>query len=621
MSNQLPAENVWKKIFDRFKMGDGLTIIKLFEYLPSMIVTNLSTLLLITVDGLVVGNLVGKEALSAVNIFQPATAFIGAISVLVANGATTSLSVSMGKNDMDGIRRAKSAVIRLMIIAAVAVAFLQIPIVYLIISSYKLSPQMQNMTWSYAIGVMLSMPLGLISTVGVYQLQIVGRMKILMKLAALEGLVNLALDLLLVGVFHMGVAGAGFGTACANLVRCSATVLYLMKKTDIYKTGGVKAKIEDIRNVFKYGFPEAANSATNALQNYLIMMIILFVFGPDGGVIKGVCVFCTSLINVFFSGVNGSMRPLLGLMTGARDLEGLKKLILQCFILIETFAIAMVALIMLAPEWFYHIHGVAAIPDGGIVSLRFFSLQFLFVGVNTMMRTYFINRGESNFATKIGVSSTFILLVVMFILCLLIPGPYIWLAYLITEILVFNASYAKYLIQMKQDKADSDPNAGILYLTVSPEDAAEASEMIQNYADEIGCPKALAYKVALCMEEMVAYAVKERTGEDIDIKHLNEGTVYKTDKSFASKIKDTVKNWLTDNPDLDLNKIQIHIMIRLTPEEAEFMMIDDGKRIVFDENEESQKAATDNYTFLKRIAKSVDYQYVIDMNYTVVKLG
>lgn len=621
MSNQLPAENVWKKIFDRFKMGDGLTIIKLFEYLPSMIVTNLSTLLLITVDGLVVGNLVGKEALSAVNIFQPATVFIGAISVLVANGATTSLSVSMGKNDMDGIRRAKSAVIRLMIIAAVAVAFLQIPIDYLIISSYKLSPQMQNMTWSYAIGVMLSMPLGLISTVGVYQLQIVGRMKILMKLAVLEGLVNLALDLLLVGVFHMGVAGAGFGTACANLVRCSATVLYLMKKTDIYKTGGVKAKIEDIRNVFKYGFPEAATSATNALQNYLIMMIILFVFGPDGGVIKGVCVFCSSLINVFFSGVNGSMRPLLGLMTGARDLEGLKKLILQCFILIETFAIAMVALIMLAPEWFYHIHGVAAIPDGGIVSLRFFSLQFLFVGVNTMMRTYFINRGESNFATKIGVSSTFILLVVMFILCLLIPGPYIWLAYLITEILVFNASYAKYLIQMKQDKADSDPNAGILYLTVSPEDAAEASEMIQNYADEIGCPKALAYKVALCMEEMVAYAVKERTGEDIDIKHLNEGTVYKTDKSFASKIKDTVKNWLTDNPDLDLNKIQIHIMIRLTPEEAEFMMIDDGKRIVFDENEESQKAATDNYTFLKRIAKSVDYQYVIDMNYTVVKLG
>lgn len=621
MSNQLPAENVWKKIFDRFKMGDGLTIIKLFEYLPSMIVTNLSTLLLITVDGLVVGNLVGKEALSAVNIFQPATVFIGAISVLVANGAATSLSVSMGKNDMDGIRRAKSAVIRLMIIAAVAVAFLQIPIDYLIISSYKLSPQMENMTWSYAIGVMLSMPLGLISTVGVYQLQIVGRMKILMKLAVLEGLVNLVLDLLLVGVFHMGVAGAGFGTACANLVRCSATVLYLMKKTDIYKTGGVKAKIEDIRNVFKYGFPEAAYSATNALQNYLIMMIILFVFGPDGGVIKGVCVFCSSLINVFFSGVNGSMRPLLGLMTGARDLEGLKKLILQCFILIETFAIAMVALIMLAPEWFYHIHGVAAIPDGGIVSLRFFSLQFLFVGVNTMMRTYFINRGESNFATKIGVSSTFILLVVMFILCLLIPGPYIWLAYLITEILVFNASYAKYLIQMKQDKADSDPNAGILYLTVSPEDAAEASEMIQNYADEIGCPKALAYKVALCMEEMVAYAVKERTGEDIDIKHLNEGTVHKTDKSFASKIKDTVKNWLTDNPDLDLNKIQIHIMIRLTPEEAEFMMIDDGKRIVFDENEESQKAATDNYTFLKRIAKSVDYQYVIDMNYTVVKLG
>ena len=251
------------------------------------------------------------------------------------------------------------------------------------------------------------------------------------------------------------------------------------------------------------------------------------------------------------------------------------------------------------------------------MSLRFYSLNLLFVGVNAMVRMYFTNRGESKFVSRLSLSSSAMLLVIMFILSLFLPAPFIWLAYPITEFVVFNISYGKYLLQMKRDKEEMDSGTGILYLTVSPEDAVEASEMIKNYADEIGCSKGLANRVALCMEEMVAYAVKERTGVDID--NPNEVTMGKSEKSRVNRIKDIIKNWITDEPDLDLNKIQIHIVIRLTPDEAEFMMIDDGKRIAFDENEESQKASVDNYTFLKKIAKSVDYQYVLDMNYTVVK--
>lgn len=48
-------------------------------------------------------------------------------------------------------------------------------------------------------------------------------------------------------------------------------------------------------------------------------------------------------------------------------------------------------------------------------------------------------------------------------------------------------------------------------------------------------------------------------------------------------------------------------------------MIDDGKCIALDENDESREAAVNNYEFLKRISKSIEYQYVLDMNYTVVR--
>ena len=91
ITKQLDAENLEKK----FARDGSLTRKKLFEYIPAMVITNLSTLLLLSVDGLVLGNFVGKDALAAVNIFYPATLFIGVVSLLVGVGASSAISTCM----------------------------------------------------------------------------------------------------------------------------------------------------------------------------------------------------------------------------------------------------------------------------------------------------------------------------------------------------------------------------------------------------------------------------------------------------------------------------------------------------------------------------------------------
>ena len=89
----------------RYRRNGTLTDKKLREYIPIMVVNNLSVLLLVSVDGLVLGNLVGKNALAAVNIFYPATTLIGVASVLVGCGTGTSLAVAVGKGDHDALMR------------------------------------------------------------------------------------------------------------------------------------------------------------------------------------------------------------------------------------------------------------------------------------------------------------------------------------------------------------------------------------------------------------------------------------------------------------------------------------------------------------------------------------
>ena len=559
----------------RFTRTGSLTRRKLLEYIPTMLMTNLSTLLLISVDGLVVGNLVGSNALSAVNILYPATLAIGVISVLIANGAATSLSTRMGENDRENILYAKSAVNQLMIAAAVFVAIAQIPVVFWIIQSCQLSPELNQLTWQYAIGIMISMPFGLISTVGVCQLQIVGKMKPLMWLAVLEGGVNLLLDLFFVGVLKMGVAGAGFGTAGANIVRCSATALYLSKKTDIYNCGNMKARPEDRREILSLGLPEASHSLMLALQNYIMIRLILARFGDGGGVIKGVCAFSFSLMNVLISGVQGSMRPLAGLMSGAEDRTGLRMLMRQSGMLVTVFACAMTLLIELFPGLFYALHGVSMVPEGGLFSLRLYALYFVFRAYDTLFRLYLTNRGDAKFSTGLTLMGYATLPFFAFVLTRFLPGPYLWLSYLFTEILIFSLNLWRYRTWLKKDQTSADPSARRLSLTVKPDEAVEASRQIRRWAMENGFMARIANRVSLCMEEMVAYA------------------------ETAQKRRD----------------MHIEIFILFTKGGARFTMLDDGRCIALDEAQETQKLITDNYGLLKKLAKSVRYQYILNMNY------
>ena len=85
--------------------------------------------------------------------------------------------------------------------------------------------------------------------------------------------------------------------------------------------------------------------------------------------------------------------------------------------------------------------------------------------------------------------------------------------------------------------------------------------------------------MSLCVEEMAAYVVKSQKQDDINIM----------------------------------------IMTRFRTDEGIFCMIDDGEFIALNEDKETTELITDNYGLLKKLAKSVEYQYILKMNYTLIR--
>ncbi len=474
-----------------------------------MIMTNLSVLLLVSVDGLVVGNFDGMDALSSVNIFYPVSLITGTLSVMAGVGISTSLSTAMGENDFEKLDYLRGLSLRIIIIMAACVAILQIPVVLLMINSYRLDAKMYALTWQYAIGLMICAPFALISVVGTFQLQIAGKMKALMRLSVMESIANLVFDLLFVGAFHLGVAGAGYGTAAANILRCSATVIYLARYTDMYKSSKRSFSLKDVLKVLECGAPDTAYQLVAAFRNYFMMQIYLSAFGQTAGVIKGVCTFTFSITNVLISGIVGGMRPLTGLLTGAEDRKGLRTLMNQGLRLNLIGAGIATVVVIAFPAFFYALHGVKDIPDGGLLSVRLYAVDFIIVGCNSIFRMYLANRKDSRFATILTLAGNATLPVFAFILSRIAQAPYIFLSYLITDLLVFMASSGRYKWWTDKDKEElNSDEEHVLYMTVRPDQAVDASRAIRAYAEEIGVDRKGVYCAALCMEEMVAY-VKE----------------------------------------------------------------------------------------------------------------
>jgi Na+-driven multidrug efflux pump len=564
---------------DFYPIKGTLTFQKLLEFLPAMIATNLSMLLLITVDALVAGNLVGKEALASISVFEPVTTFIGVITAVFSTGISTVLSNRIGNADTEGIERAKRAVKTVTVAAALLVSVIQIPIVYGLIYSYDLSEAMLPLVKSYATGIMISTPFGLISAIGTYELQIMGRMKVLMWLSVFEGLTNLALDILFAGPLGLGVAGTGYGTAVACTLRSIATMIYMYRKTDLYRAGSGKTDFSDIREIISKGLPESAYNLVTAFQNYAIMRILIVYFGDEGGTIKAVCMFCYLVTNVLMTSVLGSIRPLVGLLAGAEMRKGVRKLMQQGLAVIVALAGICLVIIETNPVLFYHLHGVSDIPEEGVTSLRLYAPCIVFMGVNAVFRMYFANRGAQKFSTILTLVGNSMMPLFAAMLGAMFPAPAIWLSYLFSALIIFIASIIRYVIQVRRDNSTEKTDIMRLYMSVEPENAISASKTIQKFASDHGYSLRLSNRARLCMEEMVAYSVK------------------------ASGKKE-VRN---------------QIMVCFSKDEVIFMMLDDGECIVLDEDKEKQSMITDNYALLKRVAKSVQYQYVINLNHTILK--
>lgn len=236
-----------------------------------------------TVDAILVGQFVGKEALSAVS-GAPAmivSLIIGFFTGL-ASGATVSISQYYGSNDLKSVS----------LTTHTSIVFSVIGALILTVVGYFISPWLLRICrvpddiFAESLMYMQIYFLGLLGTflynMGAGILRAIGDSKRPFYFLIVGCILNIILDIIFLIPMKLGVAGAAYATVISQAVSALLIILCLLRTEGPCKLNFSKLRMESkyLRRMLRIGFPAGIQSVTYALSNIIIQTSIND-FGTD----------------------------------------------------------------------------------------------------------------------------------------------------------------------------------------------------------------------------------------------------------------------------------------------------------------------------------------------------
>ena len=252
-----------------------------FFALPLML-GNVFQMLYNTVDSVIVGNFVSKQALAAIG----STTVIVNMLVFFFNGFSAGAGVVFGQyfgaRDMDKLHRA--------IETTMAATFL-LSALFSAAGVLAVEPLLRLMSTPDDVfadaAVYLRIYIGGISGLLIYNmgsgvLRAVGDSTRPLYFLILTSVLNIALDLIFVIALRTGIAGAAIATIISQAISAALILLLLTRTRDIYRLSWRELRLEwpILRRIFAVGLPAGVQSVITAFSNIFVQGYIN-VFGSD----------------------------------------------------------------------------------------------------------------------------------------------------------------------------------------------------------------------------------------------------------------------------------------------------------------------------------------------------
>lgn len=263
-------------------MTTGNINLLLLQFAAPLIVGNLFQMMYNTVDSLVVGNFVGKEALAAVG----STTMIINMLVFFFNGVSTGAGVVIsryyGAHRMDRLHTAVETTIFVTFVCGVLFTVIGVAMIHPMLAFMSTPDDVMDAASEYLTIYFAGISGLLVYNMGSGILRAVGDTRRPLLFLIFTSVVNAVLDLLFVIVFQAGVAGVAYATIIAQFLSAGMVLLLLSRTRDVYRLTwrDLRCDYSILKQILTIGLPAGVQSVLTAFSNVFVQSYINS-FGSD----------------------------------------------------------------------------------------------------------------------------------------------------------------------------------------------------------------------------------------------------------------------------------------------------------------------------------------------------
>ena len=257
---------------EKMSMTEGTVWKILVRFAFPLLLGNLFQQLYNAVDSLVVGNFCGNEALAAVSSSGSLQHLLIGFFQGVFIGASVLISRCFGAKDKEGVDEAIHTTVVFAIIAGVILTILGVTFTPTILrwmgTPENVMPNSVTYFRIYCMGL-----LGMVlynTTNGIFNA--LGDSRHPLYYLIISSVTNAVLDLIFVGVFHWGVAGAALATTMGQFLSAILGLMHLMSGRFIVQIKVSKLHVNPnvLKQVFMLGLPSGVQNSVNAIANLVV---------------------------------------------------------------------------------------------------------------------------------------------------------------------------------------------------------------------------------------------------------------------------------------------------------------------------------------------------------------
>ena len=261
-----------EKVRHEIDMTEGPILPKILAFSGPLILTGILQLLYNAADVIVVGNYAGHEALAAVSSTGSLINLLVNVFMGLSVGASVVIARYYGARDVISLRKAEHTAMTMALVMGVGVGIFGFLAARPMLQLMDSPEDVIDGAALYVRIYFLGMPANMLYNFGAGVLRAIGDTKRPMYYLIVAGMINVLLNLLLVIIFHLDVAGVAIATVASQVISAVPVLLCLFRSRSVIHLNLQECRIDrkSACEIIRIGLPAGLQGSLFSISNVLI---------------------------------------------------------------------------------------------------------------------------------------------------------------------------------------------------------------------------------------------------------------------------------------------------------------------------------------------------------------